>query len=69
MSDADEQAYFDIYWNLRRQRTWKATLMQSEKDRPCPEHWGDGYKEHAREAWMARASLHVSHADMEPEKR
>lgn len=55
----DEDFYFETYWALRKQRSWEAGLLASEKGKPCPAAWGDGFKEHAREAWMARASLHV----------
>lgn len=59
MSDADEEGFFEIYWALRKERSWKRGLLPMEAWKPCPTNWGDGFKEHAREAWMARASLHV----------
>lgn len=60
MNEADEELYFDIYWALRKQKSWESSLLPSEAGKPCPEHWGDAFKRDAREAWMARASLHES---------
>lgn len=59
MSDADEEGFFEIYWALRMKKSWESGLLPSEVGKPCPEGWGEGLKPHAREGWMARASLHV----------
>lgn len=59
MPDADEEGFFEIYWALRKENSWKRSLLPSEAGKPCPKEWGDGFKHAAREAWMARASLHV----------
>lgn len=58
----DEDLFFEIYWAMRKRKSWERGLLPSEAGKPCPEAWGDGFKHDAREAWMARASLHVSRA-------
>ena len=56
----DEEAMFEVWWALRRQKSWD----KSCKDRgPHPnENWGIAAYRDCKEAWMARAGLHVVYA-------
>ena len=56
----EEEPFFEIYWALRQKRSWERGLMADEKNKPVPAEWGNGFKSEARDAWMARASLHIS---------
>lgn len=58
---SNDEGYFEIYWGLRCQKTWDRSRIPSDSIKP-PVGWGDGFKEEARDAWMARASLHVTPA-------
>jgi hypothetical protein len=59
---SNEDGYFEIYWALRCQKTWDRSRLPEDPPKPRP-GWGAAFKEYAREAWMARASLHVTQAD------
>jgi CO dehydrogenase/acetyl-CoA synthase delta subunit len=52
-----EDMTFECWWRERQKLSWRLTLHSGELDRPCPATWGNGFKAHAREAWMARAAL------------
>jgi len=57
MTEADENAMFEVWFALERKRRWE----KHNWDRgPEPsEAYLTGFKEHMREGWMARAGLHV----------
>jgi len=59
MSDADEKAFFAVWFQLQRRDHWK-NLYPTE---PFHEEWGLGYERAMWEAWQARASLHVTYTD------
>jgi hypothetical protein len=59
---SNEEGYFEIFWALRRQKTWEKTRLPSDPLKPPP-GWSDGFKYAAKEGWMARASLHVTQAE------
>jgi hypothetical protein len=56
MSEADEEALFEVWFNLDRVKRWRALYGND----PMPDDWGEGFKEPARNAWLSRASLHVT---------
>ena len=58
---SNEEGYFEIYWGLRCQKTWERSRIPSDERKP-PLGWGDGFKDEAKDAWMARATLHVTQA-------
>jgi hypothetical protein len=59
---SNEEGYFEIYWALRGKKTWDRTRLPSDPIKP-PLNWGFGFKDVAHDAWMARASLHVTQAN------
>lgn len=60
----NEDGYFEIYWALRGQKSWDRTRLPSDPVKP-PAGWGFGFKDVAKDAWMARASLHITQAETE----
>ncbi len=53
----DDEMMFDVWWNLYRVRRWRETRPDAG---PTPsEAYLEGFKEHAKLGWMARADLHV----------
>jgi hypothetical protein len=63
---SNEDGYFEIFWALRRQKTWERSRTPSDPVK-FPIGWGDGHKEIAREGWMARASLTAANPEAKPE--
>jgi hypothetical protein len=59
---SNEDGYFEIYWALRGQKSWDRTRLPSDPVKP-PAGWGFGFKDAAKDAWMARASLHITQAN------
>lgn len=54
----DEEAFFEVWWALYRQRQWEKNNLDRG---PHPnEHFMQGLKGLHFDGWMARASLHVS---------
>jgi len=58
MSDTDEEAFFEVWFNLERRKHWDRLYPKET----FHENWGLADKSAMRIAWMARASLHVSYA-------
>jgi hypothetical protein len=54
--------YFEIWWALRNQKSWERGRMASDPMK-APQNWGGGFKDDAKEAWLARAFFHVTPAD------
>ena len=65
---SNENGYFEIYWALRSQKTWDRSRVPSDPLKP-PANWGHGFKDAAKDAWMVRASLHVTTADTNGEPK
>ncbi len=57
---SNEEGYFAIYWALHQQKMWDKTRRGIDPAKP-PVWWLEGYKDVAHDAWMARASLPVTH--------
>jgi len=60
---AHEEAYFEVFWALHRQKQWEKNNLDRG---PKPtESYMQGFKESAKIGWMARASFHVTPANPE----
>jgi len=60
-STHDEEAIFEVWFQLRRKNTFERTVTAGEKLENHPA-WLMGLRDALHEGWMARASLHVSKA-------
>jgi hypothetical protein len=58
MNDKDEEAFFEVWFQLQRREHFKS-LYPTEA---FHENWGLGSHDAMLKAWMARASLHVTPA-------
>lgn len=58
MDERAEEAFFEVWWALHRQRQWDKNNL--DRGRTPNEHFMTGLKDSYRKGWMARASLHVS---------
>ena len=55
VEERDERAFFEIWWAIRRESSWK----RGGPIGPAMEHWGEGFKQDCWAAWYGRATLHV----------
>ena len=56
---SDEEAFFEVWFQLERQKSWERSRIPSDAKNP-PEGWSMGLRGWMLEGWMARASLHVT---------
>ena len=54
----DEDAFFEVWFNIRRHDEWTKLYGHTS----MPPGWSEGFKSSMKAGWMARASLHVVHA-------
>lgn len=61
-AQADEEAMFEVWFQLHRLKTFKRGALGADRLEDHPQ-WSMGLRDYYLEAWMARASLHVTHGD------
>jgi len=64
----DEEALFEVWWNLMRTERWMKQRPDVGAQAPSPEYMM-GFKEHYWLGWQARASLHVTYDRSVPQHR
>lgn len=57
----DEEALFEVWFQLERLKTWRASRIPSDPEQPS-EYWSMGLRSEMLRGWLARASLHVTYA-------
>ena len=58
----DEEAFFEVWFQLHRKKTFEAAPREPSDTLDKHPNWSMGLRSWMLEGWMARASLHVTPA-------